>query len=107
MSPQWLVPEHDRKAQDSEGHRGNEEIEEVLLRDIDTVLGAHRPGFEQEKPCLHEEHEPRSRHCPDVVEVLLKCEPICLSSRRVRQERETGGKNEKGPHRGKLRATRK
>ena len=34
-----------------------DEVEQVLLRDVDRVLGAHHAGFEQQEADLHHQHQ--------------------------------------------------
>ena len=51
-----------------EGEDGEDEVEEVLLRDVDRVLGAHRAGFEQHEADLHQEDQRRRGHQPGRVE---------------------------------------
>ncbi|NJO37575.1 MAG: hypothetical protein HC871_08090 [Rhizobiales bacterium] len=68
--------EHDAEAEQIVTAGGEHEVAEILLRDIDRVLGAHHARFEQQKAALHAEHQGRGHGQPDGIQVIAKAKQL-------------------------------
>ena len=60
-------PEHQPEAEEPEQRRRDEEVREVLDRDVDRVLRANQAALERREADLHQEHQRRADQQPTDV----------------------------------------
>jgi len=63
---------HQPEAEHIEGTDRHQEIGDVLLRNVDAVLGPRHARFDQKKAQLHQQDQSRGDECPRVVRRKLK-----------------------------------
>ena len=89
--------EHEADAGEDQNREG--EVQEVLLGDVDRVLGPHHARFEQQEADLHQQHQSGGQQDPDEIQgAVQRSKARCILRRRgdgCRNKHDRGGKTDR------------
>ena len=64
------VAEHQRKSNCPEHHRGQAEVGQILDRDVDAVLAAREPAFQEQEAGLHLKCQESTEDDPQEIQIF-------------------------------------